>query len=282
MGRIARSWDLVSQSFAALRSDKELAILPVVSAISCLSVSAAILGVSAIFLGPDIVAFLATKPPRMAMSQGMWACTLLLYAANYFIAIFFNVALVSIPSDRLNGGHATLNDGLQIAWQRKGSIFQWAILTATVGVFLRALEDRMGWLGRMIVGWIGVAWSLATYFVVPILAAENMGPVEALQRSASIFSETWGEELVGGFSFGLIFFFLAIPGIALVFVGVKYGQTVAIAGVLLAIIYLLLLGVVSAAVQGVFVAALYRYATTKQVPPGFSQSDFADAWQPKN
>jgi hypothetical protein len=281
MGRIGRSWDLVWQSFAILRSDKELLLLPVVSAISNVVISVAILGVSALFFQTEIAAYLASYPQRPVLSQGMWACLFFFYLANYFIVIFFNVALVSIASDRLRGGHATLNDGLQIAWERKGSIFEWAILSATVGMLLRALEDRMGWLGRMIVGWIGVAWNLATYFVVPIVAAENMGPVEALQLSAQIFSEAWGEELVGGFSFGLIFTLLALPGIALPILGTKYGVVGTIAGIAIAVIYWLLLGVISAAVQGIFNAALYSYATTKQVPPGFGRENFVNAWQPR-
>jgi Family of unknown function (DUF6159) len=281
MGRVARSWDMVSQSFAVLRSDKELVLLPIVSALFNLSVSVLILGTTALFFRPAIQSLLAMRISRPTIPQTMWLFLFLFYLANYFIVIFFNVVLVSIASDRLAGGHATLNDGLQIAWERKGSIFQWAFLAATVGILLRALEDRMGWLGRMIVGWIGIAWSLATYFVVPILAAENISPVEALQRSAGIFTETWGEELAGGFSFGLIFFLLAIPGMALIFLGTRQGGPAAIAGVVVAVLYWLLLGVVSSAVQGIFVAALYRYATTKQVPPGFSQDAFRDAWRSK-
>jgi Family of unknown function (DUF6159) len=282
LGKVARTWDLVWESFAVLRADKELVFLPVVSAIFSLSVSVVIIAASALFLRSEIAIFIATEASRPAIPQGIWVSLFLLYLANYFIVIFFNVALVSIASDRLSGGHATLNDGIQIAWQRKSDIFAWALLTATVGIFLRAIEDRMGWIGRMIVGWIGIAWSLATYFVVPILAAEDVGPVEALQRSANIFSDTWGEELVGGFSFGLIFTFLALPGIALFFLGAKYGGSGIIASAVLAVIYWLLLGIVSAAVQGVFVAVLYRYATTKEVPPGFKRQDFIDAWRPKS
>jgi uncharacterized protein DUF6159 len=282
LDRIGRSWDLVGQSFAVLRSDKELLFLPVVSAGFSLSFSAIILGISALIYRPEILTLLATRPARPQLPQGMYACLFIFYLMNYSIVIFFNVVLVSIASDRLRGGHATLNDGLQIAWQRKGRIFQWAFLAATVGILLRALEDRLGWLGRMIVGWIGVAWSLATYFVAPILAAEDIGPMEALYRSAGIFKETWGEELVGGFSFGLIFFFLAIPGIVLIFGAATLGKPAAIGGVLLAVIYWLLLSVVSAAVQGVFTAALFQYATTKEVPAGFNRQDFLDAWRPKN
>ena len=216
------------------------------------------------------------------MSQGMWIWMFVFYLANYFVIVFFNVALVSAASSRLAGGHATINDGLEAAWQRKGKIFQWALLSATVGILLRMIEERTSGLGRLFGGLMGMAWTLASYFVVPVLAAEDVGPAEALQRSADLFRETWGEEVVGGFSFGLIFTLLALPGLALPLVGSKtMGRTGIVAGVGLAVFYWLLLAVVSAAVQGIFVAALYRYAKTKQVSAGFRPEDFSMAWQPK-
>jgi hypothetical protein len=201
--------------------------------------------------------------------------------ANYFVIAFFNVALVSAASSRLAGGHATINDGLETAWQRKGRVFQWALLSATVGILLRMIEERTPWLGRLVGGLIGMAWTLASYFVVPVLAAEDVGPAEALQRSADLFRETWGEEVVGGFSFGLIFALLALPGIALPLLGKILGPTGVAAGVAFAVLYWLLLSIISAAVQGIFVAALYRYAKTKHVSAGFRLENFSMAWQPK-
>jgi hypothetical protein len=47
------------------------------------------------------------------------------------------------------------------------------------------------------------------------------------------------------------------------------------------VLYWLLLAVISAAGQGIFVAALYRYARTKVVAAGFRREDFSMAWQPK-
>jgi hypothetical protein len=231
----------------------------------------------------QITAFAATSAThRLPITQGMWACLFFFYLANYFVVVFFNVALVASASDRLAGGSATINYGLQVAWQWKGKIFQWAILAATVGILLNALEQRLGWLGRLVTRLIGVAWTLATFFVVPLLAAEDIGPAEALTRSAELFTETWGEQLIGGFSFGLIFVLLAVPGIALpFFLGRAFGSTGVLAGAILMIIYWLLLSIVSAAVQGIFNAALYRYATTKEVPPTFRLADFSTAWQPK-
>ena len=75
------------------------------------------------------------------------------------------------------------------------SAFRGALLSATVGILLRMSEARTSWLWRLVGGWIGLAWTLASYFVVPVLAAEDVGPAEALQRSADLFRETWGEEV---------------------------------------------------------------------------------------
>jgi len=279
VGRIAQTWELISESFAVLKSDTELMLLPIFSGVFCVLVSIAILGgAGLLFLPPN---FALTAAHRQPMSQGMWITLLLFYLGNYFVIAFFNVALVSAASSRLAGGRATINDGLGVAWQRKGKIFQWALFSATVGIVLRMIEERSAWLGRFVAGLVGLAWTLASYFVVPVLAAEDVGPAEALQRSGELFRETWGEQVAGGFSFGLIFTLLALPGIALPLLGRSLGPAGMLAGVALAVLYWLLLSVVSAAVQGIFVSALYRYAKTRQVPAGFRLENFSMAWQPK-
>ena len=283
MGKLSRSWDLVGKSFGILLSDKELLYLPIATGFACLAFSVIIFAGYALAFPSQITALgAATGPHQLPLTQGMWACLFFFYLVNYFIVVFFNVALVAAASDRLAGGNATINYGLQVAWERKGKIFQWALLASTVGILLNALEQRLGWLGRLVTRFIGVAWTMATFFVVPLLAAEDVGPAEALVRSGELFTETWGEQLVGGFSFGLIFTLLAIPGAALPFLlGSAFGSTGVVTGAILMIVYWLLLSVISAAVQGIFTAALYRYVTTKEVPPSFHLSDFSTAWQPK-
>ncbi|HVB99596.1 MAG TPA: DUF6159 family protein [Candidatus Dormibacteraeota bacterium] len=281
LGRIGRTLELIGESFRVLMADKELIWFPLFSGIACLAVSVVMLSGGALAFLPQIKAMGAAGAGRPALSQGMWLGLLLFYLVNYFIVIFFNVALVSVAFNRIGGGQANLNDGLQVAWQRKWTIFQWALLDATVGILLRSLEERMGWLGRIVMDLIGIAWNLATYFIVPILAMEDLGPAAALSRSAELFRETWGEELVGGFSFGLIFTLLALPGIFLPVMGAGKGRTTAIAGVVLALVYWLFLAIISSTVQGVFTAALYRYATTRTVPPGFSAGSLLEAWQPR-
>jgi len=282
MGRIVQTWELIGDSFAILKSDKELMVLPIFSGIFCVLVSIVILGGGALFLVPlsGPLAINAANPH--SMPQGFWVVLFLFYLANYFVIVFFNVALVSAASSRLAGGHATINDGLEAAWQRKGRILQWAFLSATVGILLRMIEERAAWLGRIVIGLVGMAWTLASYFVVPVLVVADVGPAEALQRSADLFRQTWGEEVAGGFSFGLIFTLLALPAVALPFLGRNLGPTGMMAGATLAVLYWLTLAVVSSAVQGIFIAALYRYAKTKQVSPGFRLENFSQAWQPKH
>ena len=281
MGKLARSWDLLQQSFSILISDTGLVFFPVVSAISCISISAIMLSGGVLVFRRQLETWLAASSGRPSITQTAWICFFFFYLVNYFIIVFFNVALVSAASDRLAGGRGTVSDALLVAWKRKGKILQWAVVAATVGMVLSMLESRMGWLGRLTTRLIGAAWTLATYFVAPVLAAADVSPVEALYRSASAFRETWGEELVGGFSFGLIFTLLSLPGFALLFLVRNRGRAGLVAVTALTVAYLILLSIISSAVRGIFMAALYRFATTKQVSAGFSHDDLSNAWQPR-
>lgn len=282
MGRIGRSWELVKQSYAVLKSDKELALLPILSAVSCVVVSAFIILGGTAASWPEIQSALASGAHWQPRPEIVWPAVFAFYLMNYLVIVFFNVALVSAASERLAGRPATLRDGLNNAWQRKSKILQWALLAATVGMILKMIEQRSGLVGKIVVMLIGVAWTLASFFVAPILAFEGLGPVDALKRSAEIFSQTWGEEIVGRVSIGIIFGLLgllAIPvWIAAMVIGGMPGM---FAGLALMILWILALSVVSSALQGIFTAALYQYATTKTIPVGYSADSLASAWGPK-
>lgn len=283
MGRIARSWELMEKSVAILSRNKSLMFLPVASAVATVAISVVMFSSGALLYRPELQTYFASGARLQHLTQPMWIFLFLFYLVNYCIVIYFNVALVSIASRILNGGTATLSDGLQAAWERKWSIFQWALLSATVGLLLRALEERLGFFGRLAVSLFGAAWSLASFFVVPILAAEDAGPVEALYNSASLIGETWGERVSASFSFGLIFILVGLPGLAFpVVLGRALGGSGTVAGLVLMVLYWVFLSIVSATVQGIFNAALYRYAKTGETSAGFSSSDFKLAWQPKN
>jgi hypothetical protein len=75
---------------------------------------------------------------------------------------------------------------------------------------------------------------------------------------------------------------LSVPAIAFPFLFTRLlGPRGLLAGLVLAVLYWLVLGVISAALKGIFIAALYRYATRKEVAAGFRLQDFSMAWQPR-
>jgi hypothetical protein len=206
-----------------------------------------------------------------------------LYVANYFVIVFFNVALVGVANSRLMGGTWTFRDGIELAWARKGTILQWALVAATVGMILRTIEERMGLIGRLVMRIIGVAWALACYFVVPVLAFEDLTPFQAVKRSSKLFKDTWGEKVVGGVSFSLVSFLLTLPGIGIFIAAMILGGVKGfLFGFAFFILYVMMLSVMMSAVQGIFNAALYRYACFKQVPPAFDHDLVASAWAPKS
>ncbi len=283
MGKFSRSWELVKQSFAILRSDKQLMLFPVLSAVSCLIVTAIIATGGALVMLPAMASAAASGEHFTPNQSPLFLLAMFaMYVANYFVIVFFNVALVGVANSRLMGGTWTFRDGIELAWARKGTILQWALVAATVGVILRTLEERLGLIGRIIMRIVGIAWTLACYFVVPVLAFEDLSPIDAFKRSSKLFRDTWGEKVIGGFSFGLVSLLLMLPGFGLWFVAIVLGGINGmILGFFLMILYFLLLSVFMSAVQGVFNAALYRYACFKQVPPAFSHELITSAWARK-
>jgi hypothetical protein len=284
MGKFSRSWELVKQSLAIIRSDKQLMLFPVLSAISCFVVTAIIV-TGGMFVMMPAIASAAAAGERYNPNQSPFFLFLVftMYVVNYFIMVFFNVALVGVANSRLMGGTWTFRDGMELAWARKGTILQWALVAATVGIILKTIEERLGLVGRIIMKIIGIAWALACYFVIPVLAFEDLTPVNAIKRSAKLFRDTWGERVVGGFSFSLISLLLSLPGIGLWLFAIKAGGVQGLIwGFLFMVVYFVLLSACMSAARGVFNAALYRYACFKQVPPGFDHDLIASAWSPKN
>ena len=310
MGKFSRTWQLVKQSFVILRSDKQLMLFPILSAISCLIVTAIIATGGTLLMMPSITTAAANGERFQPNHSPMFLIGMFtMYVANYFIIVFFNVALVGVANSRLMGGNWTFRDGIDLAWARKGTILQWAFVAATVGMILRTLEERMGLIGRIVMRIIGIAWTLACYFVVPVLAFEDLSPVAAFKRSSKLFRDTWGEKVIGGLSFSLVSLVLMLPGFGLWFVAIVLGGVKGMLAVLwsgspiqvsrLAPIQLPVcrrwsccsggcsfrksptVVVMMSAVQGIFNAALYRYACFKQVPAAFDADLVKSAWTAK-
>ncbi|MEO8384838.1 MAG: DUF6159 family protein [Betaproteobacteria bacterium] len=281
--RLSRSWDLVKASGAVLKQDKELLVFPLISSVAALLVAVCfilpMIGLGALdgLSGGD----------NSAISIGTYFVAFLFYTTQYFVIFFFNAALVGAALIRLDGGDPTVKDGLNIALSKMGSILGYAIIAATVGMILRAIQERVGFLGKIIVGLLGVGWTMATYLVVPVLVTSDVGPIDAVKESAGLLKKTWGENVIGqagiGAAFGLITFAIVLCGIALVILAAMTGSVIVIGlAVVIAVLAVIAAALVHTALSGIYAAALYRYATQGSATLGFDTMALQNAFAPKN
>jgi Family of unknown function (DUF6159) len=274
MDRIARSWAMFKASLQVLRTRKELALFPVLSGIATLIVAAG-------FVAPALLASRHSIDAGNGLRPVSYVLFFLGYLVLAYIAIFFQAALISQADVALGGGDPSVAGGIEAARRKAGAILPWALLSATVSLVLRSLEDRAGMVGRFAIGLVGMAWSLVTYLVVPILVLENVTVGAALRGSSALFKRTWGENVVGNAGVGLVSFLAALPGAAVFAIGISSGGAAGVGLMVLGGAWLLLVAVVSSALSGIYQTALYRYAASGSVAPAFAEANLGQAFPPR-
>lgn len=279
--RISNGFSLAGSSWRVLTRDKHLIAFPIVSGFCFLLVmlSFAVPLLTLVdwnAVGQQMQAN-KNKPPIW-----VWPVLFGYYFTTYFVIVFCNSALISCAILRFNGGNPTLGDGFRMAMARLPQIFAWALVSATVGVLLNVIESLDERVGQFVAWLLGSAWTIMTYFVVPVLVVEKVGPTQAVGRSLSILRKAWGEALVGNMGLNFILFLLFIPVLLVFVVGIVAlvgGMTpVGIALMVVAGILFLLHMAVSSALQTIFLAALYQYAAEDRVPEGFDRGAMEGAF----
>lgn len=275
MGRISRTVELAKSSWHVLKADKELVILPVISLIATIAVAVS-------FLFPLLNTCVAETTGEASCELAGTDYVLLgvMYVALAFITIFFNAALVHAANQRMSGGDPTVGSAIRGAMLRVHRIFPWALVSATVSMILRAIEERAGIFGRIVAGIAGIAWSLVTFLVIPVLVIEDIGVGAAVKRSGAMFKRTWGENMAAQVGFGLLGILLVLPGIAVVVFGFATGGAIAVALVAAGVAWILIVSMVLAALSGIFQTALYRYASGNPTA-AFPDAMMAAAFAPK-
>jgi hypothetical protein len=275
MGRWERSKQLAGASWGVLRQDKELMALPLISGMASLIIGATFL--YPLYLSADTKDVAGTT--QLEMKPVGYLVLFLMYLVLAYVTIFFKTALLCGADERMRGGEPSLGTALSGALGRAGKILPWAIVTATVSVILRSLEERAGLLGRIVIGLVGVAWAVVTFLVLPIVVFENVGVGTAIKRSAEMLKRTWGENLIVNLGIGLISMVLVLPAIAIVVGAAFTGSAPIIVGaVALAVVWFIAVSCWSSAMTAVFQLALYRYATQAPLPSEFAQVNLAEAF----
>jgi hypothetical protein len=278
MGKFARTWQLMGASWRMLKQDKRLIVFPMISGV-------ALACVIALFAVPVFVAFGAHAQPGESFqpSLQMYAAMFVFYFLDYFVIVFFNSALIACVLKQIAGERPTIGYGLAFAWQRLPQILGWALLTSSVGMLLRLLEEKVGFVGRLVVGLLGMAWSVTAFLVVPVLVAEGSGPIESYKRSVEMLKRTWGEQIIGNVSFGLIFgLFGIVPAMIVFSLAIKAGPGTMLMVAAILVIWLVALALVQSTLQTIYQVAIYLYAANGEAPAGFDNQLVADAFREKS
>ncbi len=280
--RLKRSWQLIKASWAVLRTDKELILFPIMSGVVM------IITTITFFLPASIIFGLMSGGRDGETTSSILGVVgmFIYYLISYTIITYFNVGLVGAAMIRLDGGDPTLREGLRIANERLNKIVVYAAISATVGTILQMLRERGGIIGSIVGSLGGLAWNLASFFVVPILVLRDVSPWEAVKESTSLLKKTWGEQVIAGSGMGIVFTFLSI---AIVIVGVflvvalsSISGTLAAIGVVALVLALLTLGVISSALNGIFQAVMYRYVEYGTAPTDYDIESLRGVFQDKN
>ncbi len=278
--RIERSWRIFNNSLKVLAENKKLVLFPILSSIFIIIIAMLILGGGTAFfmLNPEAWQQLVnsaksthetTEGQADQINNILYVVILFAgYFLSFFMATFFNVAFYSEIIQGLRGNPVFIKRGFAFALSKLASIAMWALLAATVGTILKMLEERLGWLGQLIIKLIGLVWAVATIFAVPVIICneDSFNPITNLKKSAGIITKTWGESLIGFLGLSVLSFLLDLPVILLTIVlaAVCFNAGIpalAIAVICLGVVTMIVIGMLVKLTEHIYIASLYMYAT---------------------
>jgi len=257
LGGFPRGLSLVRICLGIVWKDKEILAYQILSAILCLTLFF-------LFISALIPSYDSETVNQVVESPEFVVKLFPYYVIAFFVATFFKAATIAVATIRIKGGNPVFADGVEAASRKVLPILGWAIISAVVGVLLVALSRR-GRGARVAARVAGAAWSVTTYFSVPVILFEDEGPLSAIERSAHVVRRTWRESLAGNFGMSLVFFGLALIGVFFAF-PIAYALGGILFGIVVLIAYVAVLSIFSSAASGVLVASLYRLARTGKAP----------------
>jgi len=216
----------------------------------------------------------------------LWVLVAIMLFGSSIGATFFGVAAAANASRVFNGEDPKIGDGIALARSRFGVIVKWALVAATVGLVLNLIGSRGGF-GAILVRMVGgAAWGIASFFALPVLALEGLGPFDTLKRSVSVVRQKWGESLVGTVGIGAVTFLFVLAAAAVVAIGIFAGVSglwvVGIPLIIIGAVALVAVMAVASVLRAVFTVAVFRFATEGVAVEGFDAADLERAFRSKS
>jgi len=210
--------------------------------------------------------------------------------ANQIVISISGGALVAATDAEFSNGNSSVGRGLGRALARIVPLIGWALVSTVVNVIVGAIRGRGGGGAADVLRNLAAAgalamWQLVTFFVLPHIMLEGLGPIAAIKQSFALFKQKWGTQIFGGVRIGgLVGLVTILPGVLLVVLGVVLAtvdSAVAISAGIGAIVIGILLFMIGAllgsTMRGIFSVVLYRFAKDGSVCGGFTQEELAGA-----
>jgi hypothetical protein len=272
--RMREGWELTKKSWSVVRQHPRMLRLTITGGLMAMLV-AVIVG------GPGL--WLSTSDIDSTRYAGWALLAVASYAASFFV-IYYNVALAAAADEALAGREPDLRAATARARGHLPAIAGWALVSMIVALLINGIRDKGGNAGR-ILGAVGAAaWGFVTFFVVPVLALEGIGPIAAMKRSAQLVRQKWGQQATGNIAIGGFATAASMLGGIVLVVGVVLlvsGATanIAIGVVLVAVGGLIVIAssVVAGAMRGVFGVALYHFGVDDEARGPFDRAELAAA-----
>lgn len=282
---LGRSWRFARISYRILFENKTLIVFPLLSGISILLILTGFLAPQ--FITGSILDYWsddAMDQLTVAQQVGAYGALFIVYFCEYAVVIFFNTALTFCAMEALEGRKPTVGYGLAMASTRLGAICGWALMGATIGIIFDLIERFNKRLGRFIVSILGAAWAILSFFVIPVIAAEGLGPKDALKRSVEALKLCWGDGLLGRFSFSLIAMLLFIPihiaAVAIMmFSFASKSLPMVLGGLMLSFTLYALAMAMTSASSAIFRAILFNFATVRMLPENLDRQELQQAFR---
>ncbi|MDZ7755880.1 DUF6159 family protein [Rhodohalobacter sp.] len=272
MNRFSATWSLMKSSLTILLEDKRMLLFPVFSGVCTLLVGFTFV-IPLLFTGG-----LSSIGIFESLSDTMMFFTLFMfYYLNYFIIIFFNSGAILYAIKHIRGEEPTFGEVFNELRNRLAHLLGWTAIAATVGIIINTIENQSDFIGKIVAGLIGLSWTVTSFLVLPVLVIERKGPIESLKESAGMLKKSWGEQLIGHFSFGLIFAILLIGAAAITIPLFMLGEIFIFIGFAVLILFGLILGVFQWILQSIFMATLYLYVREDRLPGSFSKTQIDQA-----
>lgn len=294
MGSWSESRSITKRCFAVVKDNPYLLLFPILAGVVGTVVVLVVGGVGVGVLGPAVSLADLDKGGDVPTSVTVTAFVFAFIAAYLATAVtrVCMAGVVHCANEELQGRDSSFGAGLSAAFGRLPQLLGWALIQTVVGWLLQAIQGNGGdnvvvnILRLVLATLAAVAWSVISFFVLPMIMLRDKGPISGMKESIGLIRSTWGKQIAGGVRIGgLIILLSVLPGIvALVGGGFLAFASTPYVGIPLMILggLLILIGqVLISTLRAVFSVALLHYAEDGSVIGPFDGAELAHAVRTK-